>query len=195
MQLLYTPRSHFSRKVRIIAAAIGVELQLIDVGNVANLSGNQLERNPLMKVPTLIHDNQSVFDSDVISAYLVRLHDPADRLGVLRPSVDEQNARTVMNGVMAAEVELLLATRTGMNVFASSRFDKFRRTILAGLQWLERNEPSCFQTPCNHFHLVCLWQHLQQVSHLLPAHPFPALKMRVALTSTLPEVTATEYPA
>ena len=38
MKLYYTPRSHFARKVRILAAALKLDFELIDVGNVAEYS-------------------------------------------------------------------------------------------------------------------------------------------------------------
>jgi glutathione S-transferase len=34
MQLIHTPRSHFARKVRILMAALGLQTELVDAGNV-----------------------------------------------------------------------------------------------------------------------------------------------------------------
>ena len=75
MQLIYTPRSHFSRKVRILLAALGLEAELIDAGNVAEAEPAAFGANPLMKVPTLVDEGRAVFDSDHIAAYLVHRHD------------------------------------------------------------------------------------------------------------------------
>lgn len=193
MQLLYTPTSHFARKARIIAGGIGVELELVNAGNVANLSGNQLELNPLMKVPTLFSPDGVIFDSDVICAWLVRRFDPADRFGVLGTDLALLNARTVMNGVMSAEVELALAARTGLDIQSGQRFDKFRQAIAAGLSWLEANFSASFAFPCNDFHLVCLWDHLI-LTRMLPAHPLPRLLERVEATRRNPVVAATAIP-
>src|SRR5690606_23363069 len=108
MQLLYTPRSHFSRKVRILLHAYGLAHKLVDAGRVEARDPSAFGPNPLMKVPTLIDGDAVVMDSDQIAAYLVR-HDPRDRYRVLTTELDALNARAVLNGTMAAEVELLLA--------------------------------------------------------------------------------------
>lgn len=193
MQLLYTPTSHFARKVRIIAAGLGVELELLNAGNTASLSGNRLEENPLMKVPALFGPDGVVFDSDVICAWLVRRFDPADRFGVLTTDIDLLNARTVMNGVMAAEVELVLAARGGMDTASGQRFGKFRHTIATGLAWLEAHAAQGLRSPANEFHLVCLWDHLL-LTGLMPARQFPALAARVAATRGNPIVAGTAIP-
>jgi hypothetical protein len=65
-----------------------------------------------------------IFDSDHISEYLVRRHDPEDTFAVCTTDVAARNARAVMNGVMAAEVEVLLARRTGTDTSTLPRFDK-----------------------------------------------------------------------
>ncbi|MGE0582583.1 MAG: glutathione S-transferase N-terminal domain-containing protein [Steroidobacteraceae bacterium] len=162
MQLIYTPRSHFSRKVRILLAALDVEVELIDAGNVADARPAAYGPNPLMKVPTLLDGTISVFDSDHIAAYLVRMLDPADRFGVLTTDAEMLNARAVMNGVMAAEVELILAARTGLDTRAHRRFDKLRESIQQGLAWLEARSDRFPREPAYlAFHAVAMWDHLE----------------------------------
>lgn len=161
MQLHYTPRSHFSRKVRILLDGLGVEVELIDAGNVAEASPAPYGPNPLMKVPTLIDGTQSIFDSDHIAAYLVRKFDPADRFDVLATDAETLNARVVMNGVMAAEVELILAERTGLDTRTHRRFDKLRESIHQGLAWLEARSGRWPRDPTYlAFHVVAMWDHL-----------------------------------
>src|SRR5688572_19364517 len=101
MKLYFTPRSHFSRKVRILVDAWKLEVELLDVGNVASMGSEAFGPNPLMKVPTLVDGSSSIIDSDHIAQYLVRRHDPQDAFGVLTNDVELLNARAIMNGVMA----------------------------------------------------------------------------------------------
>ena len=75
MKLLYTKRSPFARKVRVLALEKNIHLELIDE-DLANKSQKLLDANPLGKVPTLILDNgKTIYDSPVICQYLDGLND------------------------------------------------------------------------------------------------------------------------
>jgi len=75
MKLLYTKRSPYARKVRVVALEKGIALDLVDE-DLQKKSQRLLDANPLGKVPTLILDNgESIFDSSVICQYLDGLHD------------------------------------------------------------------------------------------------------------------------
>jgi glutathione S-transferase len=75
MKLLYTKRSPYARKVRVIALEKDIPLELVDE-DLQKKSQCLLDANPLGKVPTLILDNgTTVFDSPVICRYLDTLHD------------------------------------------------------------------------------------------------------------------------
>ena len=74
MRLLYTKRSPFARKVRVLALEKAINLDLIDE-DLAKKSPLLLASNPLGKVPTLILDNgEIIFDSVVICQYLDELN-------------------------------------------------------------------------------------------------------------------------
>jgi glutathione S-transferase len=194
MQLHYTPRSHFSRKVRLVLAALGLEATLVDVGNVADARA-AFGPNPLLKVPTLVDGDLVLFDSDHIARHLARRHDPGDRLGVLDERATVLNARAVMNGAMAADVELVLAARAGIDTGASVRFDKLRATIDGALAWLEANAGVFPDAPSYAgFHLVSLWDHLV-LYDLRPLHAYPRLRAIAGRLDALPEVAASRPPA
>lgn len=73
MKLLYTKRSPYARKVRVLALEKGIKLELIDE-DLAKKSQLLLDKNPLGKVPTLICDNgDTIYDSVVICQYLDEL--------------------------------------------------------------------------------------------------------------------------
>src|SRR5437867_1894115 len=81
MKLLYTKRSPYARKVRVLALEKGITLDLVDE-DLANKSKLLLDVNPLGKVPTLILDNNAIiYDSSVICQYL----DDLDREGTFIP--------------------------------------------------------------------------------------------------------------
>lgn len=191
MQLFYTPLSHFSRKVRILSGLLGLDMLLVDVGNTAEADLPHFGGNPLLRVPVLWDGERMLMESDAIAAYLVRRFDPADAFGVLTQDLDRLNARAVMNGVMAAEVELILAARTGLDVAAHRRFAKHRQVIVDGLHWLERwafvfdGEPDYLD-----FHLVCMWEHLLWFRNM-PAGDFPQLSLRAERIGALPIVACT----
>jgi glutathione S-transferase len=70
MKLLFTKRSPYARKVRIVALEKDIPLELIDE-DLQHKSQRLLDANPLGKVPTLILDNGlTVYDSPVICQYL-----------------------------------------------------------------------------------------------------------------------------
>ena len=70
MKLLYTKRSPYARKVRVLALEKNIKLDFIDE-DLANKSQQLLASNPLGKVPPLILDNgETIYDSVVICQYL-----------------------------------------------------------------------------------------------------------------------------
>ncbi len=184
MKLYYTPKSHFARKVRILLDALNIKAELIDAGNVADAPLNLFANNPLMKVPALVDDQQVLFDSDHIAQYLVQKYDPDDRFNVMITAPELMNARAVLNGIMSAEVELVLAERTGIDTTRYPRFQRHRDAIKQGLDWLESNwgnipaEPSYLN-----FHLVCMWEHLVMYEMFELHHP--QLQSRVQQMSNI----------
>lgn len=74
MKLLYTKRSPYARKPRVIAIEKNIVLNLADE-DLQNKSQRLLDSNPLGKVPTLILDNgETLYDSPVICQYLDELN-------------------------------------------------------------------------------------------------------------------------
>ena len=194
LRLLSTPNSHFSRKVRILSSASNIDLELVDIGNVASNSLLQFGNNPLMKVPTLVDSHSVVFDSDHIAQYLTRKFDPIDKYSVFVEDANSLNLRSVMNGIMSTEVELILSERSGLHTGGLVRFDKHRAAITHGLAWLERQADSfpssrepIEQPSYADFHLVCMWDHLRLYG-LVPLEPakYPRLHGIVGRTSALP---------
>lgn len=163
MQLYATPLSHFSRKVRLLLDHYELDYEFVHVGNVADAKPATFHGNPVMKVPVLVDDGRWLIESDHIAAYIVRKHDPEDRYRVLATDADTLNLRAVLNAMMAEEVKLILAERTGLATSPHAFFAKAREAIGNGLAWL--NDRAEQFNPANpgyrEFHLVCLWDHLR----------------------------------
>ncbi len=193
MQLYYTPRSHFSRKVRILLDAWNRPVELIDAGDVGEDDASGFGDHPLLQVPTLRDEGTVVFDSDHIARYLVRKLDPGDEFQVETTDARLLNARAVMNGVMAAEVEILLAKRSGIDVDRLERFRKKRITIRRGLDWLDEGRALFEGEPTYAgFHLTAMWEHLALYG-LVPLE-WPRLEARVEELLALPYVTRSRPP-
>jgi glutathione S-transferase len=116
MRLHGTPLSHFTRKIRILLAELGVDFEFVRAPSVLAKEGAAYGDNPLRRVPALVDGEVMVVDSDHIARYLVGAHDPGDRLGVRSERVEDLHRLAVANGVMDNEVVLILAQRTGVDV-------------------------------------------------------------------------------
>src|SRR6185295_1367427 len=66
-----TPLSHFTRKIRILFAELGVEFDFVRAPSVLAGEAAAYGDNPLMRVPTLVHGDDTVIESDHIARYLV----------------------------------------------------------------------------------------------------------------------------
>jgi glutathione S-transferase len=175
----------------MLLGGLGLQAELLDIGDVAECNAPLFGPNPLMKVPTLVDGKTFIFESDHIAQYIVRTYDPSDRFRVLTTDSQELNARAVMNGVMATEVELILAARTGMNTKSHRRFDKMRESITAGLHWLNRHADIFPAEPTYlGFHLAAMWDHLEL--YAVCALEFPNVREAAGRWNDLPYVAATK---
>ena len=163
IKLFATPKSHFSRKVRLLLDHLELPYELVDVGDVSSGDSSLFDGNPALGVPVLEDDEVWMLESDHIASYLVRTYDPGDRFDVLTESVDLLNARAVMNNIMANEVKLILAERGGLDPSPHAYFQKALKSIELGLSWLEawssllKSENPGYAE----FHLISLWEHLE----------------------------------
>lgn len=162
MELIATPLSHFSRKVRLLLHHYGLAYTITAPANVAVADPSQFADNPLMSVPVLRDGERWLIEADHIAAYVVRRCDPADRFNVLSSDADVLNARAVMNGVMAKEVTVLLAERMGGAPEGHPFFAKARQAIAQGLAWLEARADHFDPDAPDYaaFHLVSMLDHL-----------------------------------
>jgi len=187
MQLVGTPLSHFTRKIRILALELGIELDMQWSPGVLAPPGAAYGDNPLLRVPALVDGDITVLDSDHIARYLVARFDGADRLGVRSERVADGNRLAVIGGIMADEVTLLLAARAGGDV-STGYFAKRRDAITRGLAWLDANVGTG-DFDYRDIALVCMWQHLAH--YRLVSLDAPEVAARVARFADRPSVART----
>lgn len=156
LQLYGTPRSHFTRVVRVTCHELRLDFEWVDVGNVG--VSETFGGSPLMQVPVLVDGDRTVWDSHNICRYLVE-RQGADPLGMESLDWAGRNLVSVIQGVMSAEVRIILAERCGMSS-TGGVFDKVRETMRRGLAWIdERIEGHAgltYPTMC----AVVMWEHL-----------------------------------
>lgn len=200
MRLHGTPLSHFTRKIRVLLAELGVDFEFVRASSVLAQEGAAYGDNPLRRVPTLVDGEVTVIDSDHIARYLVAAHDPADRLGVRSERVEDLNRLAVANGVMDNEVVLILAQRTGVDV-GGAYFQKLRGGIEGGLAWLDARVTEDARFDWGDVAVVCMWQHLEHY-RLVSLEAYGRLAARVArfagrasVVGTTPEASLAEATA
>ena len=191
MKLHGTPLSHFTRKLRILAAELDIPIELAWERTVMATTPEAFANNPLLRVPTLVDGDITIIESDHIARYLVGRHDPVDRLGVRSERVEDMNRLAVINGVMANEVTPILAKRGGLEVAGVVYFDKLLASIDSGLAWLDRTiEPDAPGFDYRDLTLVCAWQHLVHYG-LRPLDRYTRIAARVARFAERPSVAST----
>jgi glutathione S-transferase len=151
-----TPRSHFTRIVRILCHELELEFRWCDVGNVGDTEA--FGGNPLMQVPVLVDGERTVFGSHEICRYLVE-RQRADPLGVEAADWSARNLIGVIHGVMDADVRLVLAERCGMET-TGAVFDKARETIRRGLAWIDERIDEQVGLAYPAVCAVAMWDHL-----------------------------------
>jgi glutathione S-transferase len=140
MKLLYTKRSPYARKVRVIALEKGIAMDFIDE-DLQKKSQRLLDANPLGKVPTLVLDNgTTVFDSPVICQYLDNLNDKAvmvprqanERLEVLK-------WEAFADDMMTTAINLYMEKVRHPNDFHKEFTATLESNIRSAYQYIEKN--------------------------------------------------------
>jgi len=142
MKLLYTKRSPYARKVRVIALEKNIPLDLIDE-DLQIKSQRLLDANPLGKVPTLVLDNGiTVFDSPVICQFLDNLNGNA----MMIPSGSEERIEVLKweafaDDLMTAAINLYMERVRHPNDFHKDFTAALEKNILLAYGYIEKNLP------------------------------------------------------
>jgi glutathione S-transferase len=192
-QLFGTPLSHFTRKVRILLAEFDVEFDFVRAPGVLATTPSVFGGNPLMRVPTLVIDDETIVESDHIARYLVSRFDPGDRFCVKSERVADSNRLAVVNGIMDNEVVLILAKRGGLA--EPEQYVYFRKLAAAiedALAWLDaRVDPDASSFDYGDIAMICMWQHLAHYALGGALDRYPRIAARVARFEDRPSIART----
>ena len=138
MKLFYSNNSPYARKIRILIDEKKVSVTLEKVV-LADKNCTIHEYNPLAKVPTLIANDISIFDSPVIAEYV----DQKSGMPYLIPSDFDKKIlvkrwEAISDGLCDAAVAIMLEKRKPLSQQNADLFEKQMRKIKLSLEWLNR---------------------------------------------------------
>ncbi len=114
MKLYGTTTSPFVRRVRVVAAEVGVELERIDTATDAG-QAQLREVSPIRKVPVAVVDGRTIYDSRVIIDWLVTTRGWSD-LAPPRDPWHEQNLVNAVDAALDSVIQLFYLRRDGVAI-------------------------------------------------------------------------------
>lgn len=133
MKLYGTTTSPFVRRVRVVAAELGVEVERIDTATEAGQAALRAV-TPIWKVPVAELDGRVLFDSRVIIDWLTTTRG----WGGLAPPRDRWTASNLLNaidGALDSAIQVFYLRRDGIDAPAFAQRQRDR--IAAIFDWLE----------------------------------------------------------
>ena len=153
MKLFGTTTSPFVRRVRVVAAEVGEPIDWVDTASDAGQAALR-ESSPIRKVPVAILDGRTLFDSRVITDWLVTTRGH----GGLAPPRDPWREKNLVNAsdeAIGSMIQLFYLRRDGIaidgNPFAQRQFDRAD----AIFQWLARQELSARDFGLPELSVIC----------------------------------------
>lgn len=158
MELLFSPSSPYSAKVRMAARHAGIELTEIQVDTSADPAA-LVDNNPLGKIPTLLlDDGGAVYDSVAIMHYLDRLSG-----GLLYPKkagkrTDAEVLESLCDGITDCLLAIVYERRfRPEEKIYQEWIDRQWSKVIRGLDYLENNMPKIGKKPHGgHFALAAM---------------------------------------
>lgn len=120
LKLFGSTTSPYVRRLRILLQSMEHEFVLLDIFNSRDRAVIQV-KNPTLKIPMLMDDDQVVLDSGNIFRYLSKRYS----LGEL--SVNEQNVLTSIDAVNDGLVQMLILSRSEIDVSADKLYFRIQR--------------------------------------------------------------------
>lgn len=191
LRLYGTPLSHFTRKLRVVFTELDVPFEFVRVGGVLGTGASGYGDNPLLRIPTLVHEGSTLLESDHIARYVASRFDPGDRLRVRSDDVDDLNRLAVANGVMDDVVVLILAKRGGLeDLERVAYFRKRSVAIDSALAWLDAHLDRG-ELDYAGIAAICMWQHLAHYGLAKEPDRYPRLAAYVERYAARPSIAST----
>ena len=135
MKLYGTTTSPFVRRVRVVAAEVGEEIDRIDTAPEAGMAALR-EVSPIRKVPVaVVEEGRTLFDSHVIIDWLIETHGWRG-LVPARDRWAEQNVINAVDAALDAVIQLFYLRRDGVAIEGSVYEKRQLDRADAIFQWL-----------------------------------------------------------
>lgn len=136
LKLFGSTTSPYVRRLRILLQSVEHEFVLLDIFNSRDRAVIQ-DKNPTLKIPMLIDDDQVILDSGNIFRYLSK------KYSLSQLSLDEQNVLTSIDAVNDGLVQMLILSRSEIDVSADKLYFRIQRerqeTVFAHLEAEAKN--------------------------------------------------------
>lgn len=136
IRLYGTITSPYVRRVRIVAAELGLECELLETASEQG-QARLRERSPIWKVPAAEIDGELVFDSHVITELLLSKA-PGGALAALR--LDDAAARNVVSvadGALDSMINAFYLAKEGITSDKAPYLQKQHARAESALRWLD----------------------------------------------------------
>lgn len=144
MEIIGSLTSPFTRIVRVLCVYLCLDYKFTITPPFGKLTSDDNDTlaltNPLMKVPVLRDGESTIFDSRIISNYLITRY--AKENHAIRPvlSVDEDNMITVILGVIDAGILIFMLRASYHDIDSNTGYiAKLHDRMTRGLAWLDTN--------------------------------------------------------
>ncbi|MBX7096668.1 MAG: glutathione S-transferase N-terminal domain-containing protein [Myxococcaceae bacterium] len=172
LRLVGRSSSHFTRVARMVAAELGLEVELVVLHDVMNTDVASYGGHPGMKIPSLLVGEGALFGTDTICRTLAELagRDDDPRVVLSHHLRDHlaRSAQEVVWNAMAAQVQLVLRVMVGRLPAEHPYFAKARLGLEQSLCWLDERLdgvlgrlPPQRQFSVFEVSLFCLLEHLR----------------------------------
>ncbi|WP_448553394.1 glutathione S-transferase family protein [Thalassotalea montiporae] len=152
MQLLGSSTSPYVRRIRALCMQYGLECQLDSLDIFSPEGREQLkEKNPVLKVPALVDDEQTIYDSRVIARYIM------NKAGIRAFSWSQENLLTLIDAANDSLVTQLISIRSGIDINADNMFYGIQRERIADIYQVLDQEVLNGAFDRSHYPTICLY--------------------------------------
>lgn len=135
-ELFGTLTSPYVRRVRIVAAELGVRTDWTDTSTPEGQAALR-ELNPIWKVPAARIEDQRVFDSALICRTLMARFGPGPLSSAETLNVDALNTILVIDGALDSLINAFYLAKDGVQAADVAYVQKQRERAVAALRWVE----------------------------------------------------------
>lgn len=189
MKLFGTIPSPYVRRIRLLAAAIGIDIDFETIDIYSSEGREQLKaKNPALKVPAILDGDTCIYDSRVIFRYISEQHN----LPAL--TWQQENLMTLIDAVNDSLVVLMMSARSDLDTTADKMIFNFQHeridTIFRLLeQHVNDGEFGQWTYPAMCLYCLIDWVHFRE---LVPLQNFPALNAFLELNAQQPGVAVSD---